>query len=232
MPTLQGDGCKLPGLYRLSYKRKQLLLAGWFGKKLFLTLEAGPAHWERKKTPHSYRNPESHGASCCQLLLLEMAVLNPLQEYVCPLRKVHLWYPSKLPFVLCPFLFLEKMKGGKGVYQQILKKKKKCAQDHLRILCEISRCKSLLKTRHVGTFDLLLQSCSALHLDKHLCLELERERNHKQLKIIGCLHRWGKFGQNTKRPKSPTATPEDLGANSGYWAYALHTHHQRDGQTT
>lgn len=78
---------------------------------------------ERERKLLSYRNPESHGASCCQLLLLEMAVLNPLQEYVCPLRKVRLWYPSKLPFFLCPFLFLEKMKGGKSVYQQILKKK-------------------------------------------------------------------------------------------------------------
>lgn len=177
MPTLQVDGCKLPNLYWLSYKREQFLLAGWFGKKLFLTLEAGPAHWEKKKTPHSYRNPESHGASCCQLLVLETAVINPLQEHVCPLRKVHLWHPRKLPFLLCPFLFLEKMEGGKGVYQRIFKKKKKeRAHIHLRILCEVSRCKSLLKMRLVGPFDLLLHPCNALHLDKRLCLELEIEK--------------------------------------------------------
>ena len=66
------------------------------------------------------------------------------------------------------------MEGGKGVYQRIFKKKE-CAHTHLRILCELSRCKSLLKMRLVGTFDLLLQSCNALHLDKRLCLELEME---------------------------------------------------------
>lgn len=65
---------------------------------------------------------------------------------------------------------------GKGCVSANLKKKKECAHIHLRILCELSRCKSLLKMRLVGTFDLLLQPCNALHLDKRLCLELELEK--------------------------------------------------------
>lgn len=41
-------------------------------------------------------------------------VLSRLQEHVCPLKKLHLWHPRKLPLVPCPFLFSEKMEGIKG----------------------------------------------------------------------------------------------------------------------
>ena len=229
MPTLQVDGCKLPNLYWLSYKREQFLLAGWFGKKLFLTLEAGPAHWEKKKTPHSYRNPESHGASCCQLLVLETAVINPLQEHVCPLRKVHLWHPRKLPFLLCPFLFLEKMEGGKGVYQRILKKKKKR-------MCPYSP-KNPMWTLQVQKppenetcWDLrpFAAALQCLASGQTSLPGTRTRKNHKRLKTTA----QAQMGQiwTTKRPKSPTATPADLGAKAGCWAYPLHTHHQRVGK--
>lgn len=176
MPTLQVDGCKLPNLYWLSYKRSSFYWQAGLARNYFWHLKLDLLTERERKllTVTETQNLMVPAAASCWSWKRLSSTLS--QNVSVPWGR----YTSDIPgscLLFCVLSLLREDGRGKAWVSANLKKKRKkeCAQAHLRILCEISRCKSLLKMRLVGTFDLLLQSCNALHLDKRLCLELEIE---------------------------------------------------------
>lgn len=224
MPALQVDGCKLPNLYWLSYKRSSFYWQAGLARNYFWHLKLDLLT-ERESSPQ-LQKPRISWCKLLPAVVLETGCPSFPLDVSVHLRKVHLWHPRKLPFVLCHFLFLEDGRG-KREYQRILKRKKNVPAPQ-NPMWNLQVQASPENETCWGLRAFATQSCNALHLDKRLCLELEIE-------TIATENNWvqAQMGQirTTKRLRIQQPLLKIWEQQQGA-EHTPCTRHQRGGHTT